>query len=180
MGRPLKIKMVSETPGPGVDIGFNGVGTLTAAVVPAGMSGTEYFGVVGGRATGVATSNYPTVKCRVKIGTNAEADGVIIRQKGASKYLVSDGTNTGICFLANKADGALANGEMNIQLTAGDSTLVNIARLTNKYALDYSNIRYVVNFFDDGTQIKSGTTGAANQSGQQNIVTLGIVEQFVS
>ena len=172
MGRPLKIKMVSETPGPGVDIGFNGVGTLTAAVVPAGMSGTEYFGVVGGRATGVATSNYPTVKCRVKIGTNAEADGVIIRQKGATKYLVSDGTNTGICFLANKADDALANGEMNIQLTAGDSTLVNIARLTNKYALDYSGTRYVVNFFGDGSQIKSGTIGQA--------VTLGIVEQFVS
>jgi hypothetical protein len=61
---------------------------------------------------------------------------------------------------------------MNIQLTAGDSTLVNIARLTNKYALDYSNIRYVVNFFDDGTQIKSGTVGQA--------ITLGIVEQFVS
>jgi hypothetical protein len=171
MGRPLKIKMISETPGPGVDIGFNGAGTLTAPVTTP-LTGNEYFGVVGGRATGVATSNYPTVKCRVKIGTNAEADGVIIRQKGATKYLVSDGTNTGICFLANKADGALANGEMNIQLTAGDSTLVNIARLTNKYALDYSNTRYVVNFFGDGSQIKSGTIGQA--------VTLGIVEQFVS
>jgi hypothetical protein len=172
MGRPLKIKEISETPGPGVDIGFNGVDTLTAPVVSP-LTGDEYFGVVGGGAGGgIATIAYPTVKCRVKIGTNSEADGYIIRQKGATKYLVSDGTNTGICILANKADGALADGEMNIQLTAGDSTLVNIARLTNKFALDYSNNRYVVNFFGDGSQIKSGTAGQA--------VTLGIVEQFVS
>jgi hypothetical protein len=172
MGRPLKIKMISETPGPGVDIGFNGAGTLTAPVTTP-LTGDEYFGVVGGGAGGgIATIAYPTVKCRVKIGANAEADGYIIRQKGASKYLVSDGTNIGVCFLANKADDALAAGEMNIQLTAGDSTLVNIARLTNKYALDYSGTRYVVNFFGDGSQIKSGTIGQA--------VTLGIVEQFVS
>ena len=170
MGRPLKIKMISETPGAGVDIGFNGADTLTAPVTSP-LTGDEYFGVVGGGG-GVATIAYPTVKCRVKIGANAEADGYIIRQKGASKYLVSDGTNIGVCFLANEADGALANGEMNIQLTAGDSTLVNIARLTNKYALDYSGTRYVVNFFGDGSQIKSGTIGQA--------VTLGIVEQFVS
>jgi hypothetical protein len=38
--------------------------------------------------------------------------------------------------------------------------------------LDYSGNRYVVNFFGDGSQIKSGTIGQA--------VTLGIVEQFVS
>jgi hypothetical protein len=171
MGRPLKIKMISETPGPGVDIGFNGAGTLTApATTP--LTGDEYFGVVGGGGTGVATITYPTVKCRVKIGANAEADGFIVRQKGATKYLVSDGTNTGICILVNKADGALAANEMNLQLTSGDSTLVNVARLTNKFALDYSNNRYVVNFFGDGSQIKSGTIGQA--------VPLGIVEQFVS
>jgi hypothetical protein len=168
MGRPLKIKETTT-----VDIGFNGVNTLTAPALPVGMSGTEYFGVVGGGAGGgIATIAYPTVKCRVKIGSNSEADGYIIRQKGATKYLVSDGTNTGVCILANKSDGALAANEMNIQLTAGDSTLINIARLTNKFALDYSNNRYVVNFFDDGTQIKSGTAGQS--------VTLGIVEQFVS
>jgi hypothetical protein len=171
MGRPLKIKMISETPGPGVDIGFNGVGTLTAPVT-APLTGDEYFGVVGGGGSGVPTSDYPTVKCRVKIGSNNEADGFIIRQKGAIKYLVSDGTNTGICILVNKADDALAADEMNLQLTSGDSTLVNVARLTNKFALDYSNTRYVVNFFGDGSQIKSGTIGQA--------VSLGIVEQFVS
>ena len=171
MGRPLKIKMISETPGPGVDIGFNGADTLTAPVTTP-LTGTEYFGVVGGGGTDVATIAYPTVKCRVKIGSADEADGYIIRQKGASKYLVSDGTNTGVCVLVNKADDALAANEMNLQLTSGDSTLVNVARLTNKFALDYSNNRYVVNFFGDGSQIKSGTVAQA--------VPLGIVEQFVS
>jgi hypothetical protein len=172
MGRPLKIKMISETPGPGVDIGFNGADTLTAPVT-APLTGSEYFGVVGGGAGGgIATINYPTVKCRVKIGSNDEADGFIVRQKGAIKYLVSDGTNVGVCVVVDKDDDELAANEMNIQLTINDSTLVNIARLTNKFALDYDNNRYVVNFFGDGTQIKSGTVDQA--------VPLAIVEQFVS
>jgi hypothetical protein len=171
MGRPLKIKMISETPGPGVDIGFNGASTLTAPVT-APLTGNEYLGIVGGGGTGVATIAYPTVKCRVKIGSNDEADGFIVRQKGAIKYLVSDGTNVGVCVVVNKDDDDLAANEMNIQLTIDDSTLVNIARLTNKFALDYDDNRYAVNFFGDGTQIKSGTV---NQT-----VPLAIVEQFVS
>ena len=62
---------------------------------------------------------------------------------------------------------------MNITLTFGDSTAVNIARLTNRYALDYSNTRYLVNFFtDEGTEIKSGTAGTE--------LGLGIVENYNS
>jgi hypothetical protein len=39
----------------------------------------------------------------------------------------------------------------------------------------------LVNFFtDEGTEIKSGTTGAGNVSGQQNILDLAIVDNFTS
>jgi len=86
---------------------------------------------------------------------------------------VSDGSNTGVCILADEADGALSAGNMNITFTLGDSTAVNIARLTNRYALDYSDNRYLVNFFtDEGTQIKSGTAGTT--------LEIGIVENYTS
>jgi hypothetical protein len=101
MGRPLKIKNISETSynsstgaNPGVDIGFNPFSALTAPVVPTGFtpgSATEYEGVVGGSNT-VDSGNYPTVKCRVRITGFAEEDGYIITQKGSHKYLVGGTT----------------------------------------------------------------------------------------
>jgi len=89
----------------------------------------------------------------------------------------------GVCVLANQADGALTAGNMNITFSNGDSTVQRISKLTNKFALDYSNppVRYLVNFFsDEGYEIKSGTSGATNVSGQQNQVSLAIVEKFTS
>jgi hypothetical protein len=39
-----------------------------------------------------------------------------------------------------------------------DSTLTYVKRLTNKFVLDYDNVRYLANFFsDEGDAIKSGT-----------------------
>jgi hypothetical protein len=100
---------------------------------------------------------------------------------------VGSGTGTaqrvGVCVLANQADGTLSVGNMNITFSTGDSTAQLISRLTNKFALDYATPpnRYLVNFFtDEGTEIKSGTTGAGNVSGQQNILDLAIVENFTS
>jgi hypothetical protein len=89
----------------------------------------------------------------------------------------------GTCVLANEADTALTAGNMNITFSTGDSTAQLISRLTNKFALDYSTppVRYAVNFFsDEGFEVKSGTTGAANVTGQQNRVSLAIVENYTS
>ena len=91
--------------------------------------------------------------------------------------------NVGTCILANQADGALSLGNMNITFSTGDSTAQTISRLTNRFALDYSDppVRYAVNFFsDEGFEVKSGTTGAVNVSGQQNRVDLAIVENYTS
>lgn len=176
MGRPLKIKKTTTK-----DIGFNSFDELQSPVYPVTVSATEFYGVVGGDDSSgtLATATYPTVKIRVKIGSNAEADGSIIRQKGSIKYLVTDGTNTGVCTLANLADGALTPNTMTITMEEGDSTPVRVSRLTNKWALDYSTppVRYVANFFDAGsTAQKSGTRNVPNTATQQNIVTLGQIE----
>lgn len=171
MGRPLKIKKSTT-----VDIGFNAFDQLTNPAVSAGLSDTDHLGVVGGVKTSVATAAYPVIKCRVKIGSNAEADGFILRQKGSIKYLVSDGTNTGTCVVVHKPDGTLAANEMNIYLEVDDSSSILISRLTNKFAIDFSDPpdRYVVNFFSDaGTQIKSGA--AANAT-----LPVGQVENYTS
>lgn len=177
MGRPLKIKKSTTK-----DIGFNAWDQLTNPVFGPVFVATQYLGVVGGDNDGIATAAYPVVKCRVKIGANAEADGYIVRQKGTIKYLVSDGTNTGVCVLSNLAQGALTNNTMNIAFFATDSSEVLISKLSNKFALDYSTppVRYAVNFFtDESTQLKSGAEADtfANTTGE---LPLALVENYTS
>jgi hypothetical protein len=200
MGRPLKIKKSTTT-----DIGFNAWGTLTNPVYPATFNSTQYAGVVGGVGDGggVATAAYPVVKCRVFITGQSEEDGFIIRQKGTRKYLVEGASSgiQGVCVLANQAQGALTAGNMNISYSLdADSSEVLISKLTNKYAYDFTggevggttdngwaqsavqqNVRYAANFFtDEGTEIKSGTTGQGNTATQQNLLNLVIVESYTS
>ena len=178
MGRPLKIKKTTT-----VDIGFNAWDQLTNPVYNDTFNPDQFLGVVGGNdsAGTLATAAYPVVKCRVFIAGFSEADGYIIRQKGATKYLVTDGTNTGVCTLANEADTTLTSGNMNITFTFSDSSATLISKLTNKFMLDYSTppVRYATNFFtDEGQQIKSGTSGQANTATQQNLLDVGIVENY--
>jgi hypothetical protein len=97
----------------------------------------------------------------------------------------------GVCQLANLADSSLTAGTMTITMDIGDSATTRVSKLTNKYALDWTGgntydaasvvqrIRYLANFFDQGdTAIKSGTSGANNSSGQQNILTLAQVNRY--
>lgn len=169
MGRPLKIKESTT-----IDIGFNNVGSLTAPVYPATLNSSEYFGVVGGvRAT--ASTTYPVIRCRARKAGESEEDAVIIRQKGSTKYLVYGYSTASsyVAVLANQATGALSEGNMNIAIFNGDSTDILVKRLTNRWALDYSNNRYLLNFWtDEGTAIVSGTKGTT--------VPLAITENYTS
>lgn len=169
MGRPLKTMKTATK-----DIGYPNFSDREAPVKNSGetLNNDQYIGVVGGDDSGsIASATHPILKCRVYINGASEADGYIIRQKGATKYLVSDGTNTGVCVLADEADGALSEGNMNITFSLDDSTAQRVKRLTNRYILDYSDNRYLANFFtDQGTMIKSGTAGDTLQ--------IGIIENY--
>ena len=108
MGRPLKIQKYS--PGSGdtttngvavpVDVGFNAFNQMDpgTAVVPTGLASTQFLGVVGGDYTlSSPSATYPIVECQVNIalpnGTGqGVANGRIIRQKGARKFLVASST----------------------------------------------------------------------------------------
>lgn len=140
MGRPVKIKKSATK-----DVGFDN------------PTGGQYYGVVGGEDT-LSTYAHPVLKVRVRITGESEADGWIVRQKGASKYLVEDASgNTGVCVLANTADSSLAEATMTITAQDSGSTEFRIKRMSNKYALDFSNNRYLINFFDVAASVtKSG------------------------
>jgi hypothetical protein len=111
-----------------------------SASVGTGFQGS--LGVVGGNTS--ITGNQ--IACRVKIGANAEADGFIIRQKGARKFLVSDGTNTGVCVLANTADTTLADSTMTVTVTLADTSTVRLARLSSHNGIDFSGNGYLLTF----------------------------------
>ena len=83
MGRPLKIK-ISETQ----DAGYNNPGDDVANRTP---SGELFFGVVGGNIAN-SSNTFPVTTTRVRPtggSITAEGEGFILRQKGASKFLVS-------------------------------------------------------------------------------------------
>jgi hypothetical protein len=103
--------------------------------------------------------------------------------------------SVGVCVLDD--DTTPAAGLMAITFTVTDSTATTVSKLTNKFLLDWTggstyaatsviaDKRYATNFFtDEGTVIKSGTTGAANTgtvtSGQQNLLDLAIVDNVTS
>ena len=140
MGRPVKIKKSAT-----IDAGFNN------------PTGGQFYGVVGGEDT-LSTYEFPVLKVRVKVSGETEADGWIVRQKGASKYLVEDASgNRGVCVLANLTDTNLTDGTMTITAQDSGSTEFRIKRMSNKYALDFSDNRYLINFFDVAASVtKSG------------------------
>ena len=122
MGRPLK--------------------TAKSATIDTGYNNPSGYGVVGGD-TGIAPTQ---IVCQVKIGANAEAPGFIIRQKGAKKYLVTDGTNTGICFLTDEADGALTDGAMTVTITKLDASTARLANFSDHFGYDFTNTGYYLTF----------------------------------
>lgn len=141
MARPLKIQKTT------IQAGFPG-----------------QYGIVGGNTTLAGNQ----IKCRVKIGSNAEADGWIIRQKGARKFLVADGpfdpitylpipgTNVGVCELVDLVDGNLdsfdvpADGiyvnTMTVTATLLDTSTVRLAKFSDSYGTSFTGAGYYLTF----------------------------------
>ena len=159
-----------------------------------------------GDATGVNDGSFVVGQAYqvVTLGTTnwqsigAEADiavGGIFTATGANGGGNGVAYSVGVCVLDD--DVTPAAGLMAITFTNTDSTATTISKLTNKFLLDWTggsdyaaasvvaDKRYATNFFtDEGTVIKSGTTGTANtgtvQNGQQNLLDLAIVDNVTS
>lgn len=122
----------------------------------------------------------------------------------ATAALASTGTGrvngVGVCVLSD--DLSPTAGLMSISYFSGgaDSTESPLSKLTNKFMLNFAggnpggtadggwvqtavinDVRYATNFFtDEGTEVKSGTTGSNNVSGQQNLLDMAIIENYNS
>jgi len=89
----------------------------------------QYFdagNIIGG--TGGLTSIAGTqIRPNVYVtGATFAALGSVLRQKGRSKFLVTDGTNTGICTLANYPNANLAAGSMSIGIDTAYLSYCNV------------------------------------------------------
>ena len=118
MGRPLKIQKLSTGSGNSgasvsVDLAYPNFGSLTAPVFNSPvqtLNNNQYLGVVGGAApTDTPSATNPRIDVTVNIAAPdgsgiGVAQGYIIRQKGAHKYLVGDVTGvTGGAFVVGQA-----------------------------------------------------------------------------
>lgn len=77
------------------------------------------------------------IKVRAKIGGNAEGNGLILRQRTTNSYQVTVAGNTGVCTLVDKANGALAAGEMTISVVNDASASVRVRKLLSRVAKLY-------------------------------------------
>jgi hypothetical protein len=140
MGRPLKIAKYYSESGITLDQGYPNDHTNTNNDFDG-----DYPGVVGGNDVSL------NVVVRVKIGSNSEADGYILRQKAKRKYIVTDGTHTGTCTLVDKNDASLAADEMTVTVTDAGSSTFRLAYLTNKWGVDFNGVKYLLSFFSTAT-----------------------------
>ena len=133
MGRPLKIQKSSTGSGNGgaavgVDLGYPNFNSLTNPVFNSPvqtLNGTQYLGVVGGAGpTDAPSATNPRVDVTVNItGSAGVAQGYIIRQKGAHKYLVGDVTSIN--------DEDMVVGLAYMILSVGDTDWVSCGAPTN-------------------------------------------------
>lgn len=101
------------------------------------------------RYFGSGTGNQ--IKVRAKIGSNAEGDGHIVRQKGTNKFIVTVGANTGVCRIVNKDSGALEANEMIINVLNDAGEYVQATKLYNRVAITEGNTKIKWNFAADLT-----------------------------
>ena len=110
-----------------------------SATVNVGFDSTAAIGGTGGLTS--ISGNQIQVKA-YPYGGSTNSNSSILRAKGKSKFLITDGTYTDICTLVNKAGGSLAVHEMSITATPAVGGTFRVARLTNKFLIDFSGNKY--------------------------------------
>ena len=152
MGRPLKIQKYNASTSTPVDQAYPPFSQLTAPTPPTGTN-PAWLGVVGGVQGGGVSAAYPVVKCEVYI-TNSysgQAAGVILRQKGAHKFLVA--TTAAI-------DPANAVAGVSLRITAvGDTNWVAMGLAPSATAA-------VGTIFTPTAAAPAATSGTAQEVGQ--------------
>jgi uridylate kinase len=90
------------------------------------------------------TKDTKDIHCRVKIGSNPEVDGTIIRQKSSKRFLVTDGKTNGICTVSNLEENEERSNTMTLTVEKQDGTLQRVEYLSNKFAMDFDKNRFII------------------------------------
>ena len=88
----------------------------------------------------------------------------IVAQRSVNKFRVSDGTDTEILRLVNKAAGTLVAGEMSIDGVLDDSTVVQITKIWN------NNVQYEGT--TKGKMVIGGSDAGGEDDATANTVTV--------
>lgn len=88
----------------------------------------------------------------------------ILAQRSVNKFKVTDGTNTEILTLVNKAAGTLIAGEMSIDGVTDDSTVVQITKIWN------NNVQYEGT--TKGKMVIGGSDAGGEDDATANTVTV--------
>lgn len=111
-------------------------GIHDAYTSPTLISGNHIGGV-----GGIVSQAGPQIHPQVKVGSASATDGSILRQKGTHKFLVTDGTNKGICTLVNLATPTAPN-TMSIGIVLANSTTLYASKITNRWVWDFAGNKY--------------------------------------
>ena len=96
--------------------------------------------------------------------SEASAKCWILAQRSVNKFKVTDGTNTEILTLVNKAAGTLIAGEMSIDGVTDDSTVVQITKIWN------NNVQYEGT--TKGKMVIGGSDAGGEDDATANTVTV--------
>lgn len=117
---------------------------------------SKYFGEGNGRLQ--VTRHFFTGKAE------ASNKAWIVSQRSVNKFRVSDGTDTEILRLVNKAAGTLVVGEMSIDGVLDDSTVVQVTKIWNNNCQYEGTTR--------GKMIIGGSDAGGEDDGVTNTVTV--------
>jgi len=92
----------------------------------------RYIGDAGAGETKISVTRYRFTGGSETASSSTQAH--IVSQKSPTRFNVTDGTDTEVLTLVNKANGALAEGEMKIVVTLDDSTTAEVTKLYNRTA----------------------------------------------
>ena len=96
------------------------------------------------------------IKIRAKVGSEAEGAGFIIRQRSTRRFEVNVDGDIGVCTLVEKAEGALADNEMAVDVVSDDGQIFQATKIFNRTVVaDGKKTRwnFEVNFEDGAVQI---------------------------
>lgn len=130
------------------------------------------------RLFGVDANN--NIKVQFNNGSGSLA-GYIVKQTGSKRFKVSNagGTETGVCYLVDKASAALAEGEMSMSVKLDNTTVDQVTKIT-AHRITAGGVSYPWNFSTSTTDGAAQMEEAGTAVGAGTDATLGTADDVLT